>query len=274
MLYAERWQVETAYLHLKKTLRGARRVLRGQSVTLARQEAWAFLLVHNMIATLAARAAALASIDPDEISFTAVLGLVRAHLQAGTRCPALRPAPGDPLARLLADVIAHPRNRAGNGPPVAPRSSGAPGTPRKPATPSRSRRQISRDGTNLSEVKGSGNTAGQFLGPSPGSRRRRREVHGEEDRVRTASLAEATTSAAGMITRPIAAPLLFRDRLPGRALAAAAAGRFLHRVLSGRPFLRPDTRASTISPGPSTPDQPARGVLRRPAALRRATGSW
>jgi Transposase DDE domain len=36
-LYAERWQMEIAYLHLKKTLRGSRRVLRGQSVTLARQ---------------------------------------------------------------------------------------------------------------------------------------------------------------------------------------------------------------------------------------------
>ncbi len=83
-------------------------------MTLARQEAWAFLLVHNMIATLAARAAALAGIDPDAISFTAVLGLVRAHLQAGTCCPhcGRRPA-GDPLARLLADVIAHPRNRTG-----------------------------------------------------------------------------------------------------------------------------------------------------------------
>jgi hypothetical protein len=115
-LYAERWQVETAFLHLKKTVRGARRVLRGQSEVLARQEVWAFLLVHNMIATLAARAAALAGIDPDAISFTAVLGLVRAHLQADTCCPhcGRRPASaGDPLARLLADVIAHPRNRAG-----------------------------------------------------------------------------------------------------------------------------------------------------------------
>ncbi len=112
-LYAERWQVETAYLHLKKTLRGARRVLRGQSVTLARQEVWAFLLVHNMIATLAARAAALAGIDPDAISFTAVLGLVRAHLQADTCCPHCGQRAGDPRARLLADVIACPRNRAG-----------------------------------------------------------------------------------------------------------------------------------------------------------------
>lgn len=112
-LYAERWQVEIAYLHLKKTLRGARRVLRGQSETLARQEVWAFLLAHNMIATLAARAAALAGIDPGEISFTAALGLVRAHLHAGARCPHCGRRPADPLGRLLIDLIAHPRNRTG-----------------------------------------------------------------------------------------------------------------------------------------------------------------
>jgi len=114
-LYAERWQVEIAYLHLKKTLRGSRRVLRGQSEALARQEVWAFLLVHNMIAALAAKAAALAGIDPDEISFTAVLGLVRARVHAGNRCEHCGRRPGsasDPLGRLLADVIAFPRNRA------------------------------------------------------------------------------------------------------------------------------------------------------------------
>ena len=86
VLSAERWQIEIAFLHLKKTLRGARRVLRGKSEALARQEAWAFLLVHNMIAAVAARAGALAGIDPDRIPFTAVLGLVRAGLHADTRC--------------------------------------------------------------------------------------------------------------------------------------------------------------------------------------------
>jgi IS4 transposase len=39
-LYTERWQIEIAYLHLKKTIKGTGRVLRGRSVTLVRQEAW------------------------------------------------------------------------------------------------------------------------------------------------------------------------------------------------------------------------------------------
>ena len=171
-LYAERWQVEIAYFHLKKTLRGARRVLRGQSVVLARQEAWAFLLVHNMIATLAARAAALAGIDPDVISFTAVLGLVRAHLQptpaarTAADVPPAAPATPSPACSPTSSPI-HRTAPAGSGPPAAPRPSGAPGTPKKRLTPSRSRRQISQNGTNLSEVKGSGATPTAAGAPQP-----------------------------------------------------------------------------------------------------------
>ena len=113
VLYAERWQIEIAFLHLKKTLRGARRVLRGKSETLIRQEAWAFLLVHNMIAAVAARAAALAGIDPDLIPFTAVLGLVRAGIHADTRCGHCGKLPADPLGQLIDDVTACPRHRPG-----------------------------------------------------------------------------------------------------------------------------------------------------------------
>ena len=43
-LYAERWQIEIADLHLKKTVKGTGRVLRGRSPALARQETWALLL--------------------------------------------------------------------------------------------------------------------------------------------------------------------------------------------------------------------------------------
>ena len=115
-LYAERWQAEIAFLHLKKTVRGARRALRGQSPALARQEAWALLLIHNMTATAAARAAALAGIDPDLIPFTAVLGLVRAHVAADACCRhcGRRPVgPQEPLAGLLAAILAVPRHRPG-----------------------------------------------------------------------------------------------------------------------------------------------------------------
>lgn len=112
-LYAERWQIEIAFLHLKKTLRGARRVLRGRSPELARQEAWALLLVHNMIATLAARAAAQAGTDPDAVSFTAVLSLVRAGILGDTCCEHCGKRPSDPLGRLTSAVTAHPGNRTG-----------------------------------------------------------------------------------------------------------------------------------------------------------------
>ena len=115
-LYAERWQVETAFLHLKKTVRGPRRVLRGRSVTLVRQEAWALLLVHNMIAAIAAQAASSAGIGPDALSFTAVLSLVRSHAIADSCCKhcGQRPASAnDPLAPLTTAIPAHPRGRTG-----------------------------------------------------------------------------------------------------------------------------------------------------------------
>jgi len=113
-LYAERWQAEIAYLHLKKTVKGTGRVLRGRSAALARQETWALLLVHNMTATLAARAAGTAGLDPDLIPFTAVLSLIRGHIAADTRCPHCGKRPGsgnDPVTLLMADILAQPRHR-------------------------------------------------------------------------------------------------------------------------------------------------------------------
>ena len=115
-LYAERWQAEIAFLHLKQTVRGPRRALRGQSPELARQEAWALLLIHNMTATAAARAAALAGTDPGLIPFTAVLALIRGHVTADTCCRHCGRRPGStgsPLAGLLAAILALPRHRDG-----------------------------------------------------------------------------------------------------------------------------------------------------------------
>jgi hypothetical protein len=116
VLYAERWQIEIAFLHLKRTVRGPRRPLRGQSPDLARQEAWALLLIHNITATATARAAGSAGLDPGLIPFTAVLGLVRSHVAADTCCRHCghRPASADaPLASLNAAILATPRHRTG-----------------------------------------------------------------------------------------------------------------------------------------------------------------
>ena len=77
-----------------------------------------------------------------------------------TPIPAARTAAGAPMthstACSLASSPAPGTALTGNGPLAAPRPSGAPGTPRKRFTPSRSRRQISRNGTNLPEVKAAG----------------------------------------------------------------------------------------------------------------------
>lgn len=113
-LYAERWQVEIAFLHLKKTVKGTGRVLRGRSVILARQEARALLLIRNMTATIAARAAGQAGVDPRLIPFTAVLALIRGHVTADACCPhcGKRPASGnDPIALLVSQVLAQPAHR-------------------------------------------------------------------------------------------------------------------------------------------------------------------
>ena len=115
-LYAERWQIEIAFLHLKRTVRGPRRPLRGQSPELARQEAWALLLIHNITATASARAAGSAGLDPGLIPFTAVLGLVRSHVAADTccrHCGHRTASAGPPLAGLNAAILALPRHRPG-----------------------------------------------------------------------------------------------------------------------------------------------------------------
>ena len=113
VLYAERWQIEIAFLHLKRTVRGPRRPLRGQSPELARQEAWALLLSCNITATAAARAAGPAGLDPGLIPFTAVLGLIRSRVAAEAPCRHCGHRPDSPLASLNTAILALPRHRPG-----------------------------------------------------------------------------------------------------------------------------------------------------------------
>jgi hypothetical protein len=124
-----------------------------------RQEAWALLIVNNITATLAARTAAAAGLDPDRIPFTAVLSLIRGHVTADACCRhyGKRPASGNnPIALLITDILAEPRHRENEtGPPGGPRSSGRTGTANQSNTPSRPSRRISRKRTELPATAGS-----------------------------------------------------------------------------------------------------------------------
>lgn len=112
--YAERWQVELAYYHLKVTLRGSGTQLRGRSPRLANQEIWGLLIVYNALVDLAVRTAVNLGVDPDHISFTVVLALTRAAVTADTPCPRCGHRPSDlhnPTQTLTAAIAAYPRNR-------------------------------------------------------------------------------------------------------------------------------------------------------------------
>ena len=75
--YHERWEQETANDQLKTHLRGPGRVLRSRLPDLVVQEIWAYLIVHQAISALTARASAAADLDPDRVSFAQALRLVR-----------------------------------------------------------------------------------------------------------------------------------------------------------------------------------------------------
>lgn len=75
--YHQRWEHETGNDQLKTHLRGPGKVLRSRLPDLAYQEIWAWLTVHYAIVVLIARAAEAADIDPDRISFTRALRIIR-----------------------------------------------------------------------------------------------------------------------------------------------------------------------------------------------------
>lgn len=75
--YTERWEIETTFGELKTRQRGARQVLRSKSPALVLQEIWGHLCCHWAIRSLMAEAAAEARLDPDRVSFTAALRIIR-----------------------------------------------------------------------------------------------------------------------------------------------------------------------------------------------------
>jgi Insertion element 4 transposase N-terminal/Transposase DDE domain len=79
-LYHERWEIEGALAELKTPLRGARVVLRSKTPALVRQAFWGLLLAHFAVRGLMHEAALQADEDPDRLSFSHAVRVVRRKL--------------------------------------------------------------------------------------------------------------------------------------------------------------------------------------------------
>ena len=79
-LYQERWEIEIALDELKTHLRGNKIVLRSKTPDLVRQEFYGLMLTHFAIRSLMHEAAVREDIDPDRLSFTHAVRVVRRKL--------------------------------------------------------------------------------------------------------------------------------------------------------------------------------------------------
>ena len=94
-LYPERWEMEGVFDELKTHLRGGQQVvLRSKTPALVEQELYGLLLAHRAVRTLMARAAHSAQLDPDRLSFTHSVRVLRRKL---ARRPAFPPSAGEAL---------------------------------------------------------------------------------------------------------------------------------------------------------------------------------
>jgi hypothetical protein len=81
-LYHERWEIESTLDELKTHQRGPGMVLRSRHPDGVKQEVYGFLLVHFAIRDLIWQAAGHDGVDPDRISFTRTISLIRRQVTA------------------------------------------------------------------------------------------------------------------------------------------------------------------------------------------------
>ncbi len=83
VLYHERWEIEIGYDELKThILGGSMAELRSKTPALARQEFWGWLLAHYVVRKTIHEAAEMSARDPDSISFTGTIEIIRRHVGA------------------------------------------------------------------------------------------------------------------------------------------------------------------------------------------------
>lgn len=76
-LYHERWEIESAFDELKTHLRGRQVTLRSKTPDLVRQEFYGLLMAHFAIRGLMHEAALRGDVDPDRLSFTHAVQVVK-----------------------------------------------------------------------------------------------------------------------------------------------------------------------------------------------------
>ena len=92
--YHERWEIELAFDEIETHQRGPA-VLRSRSPDLVLQELYGLLITHYAIRQLMTEAAGQAELDPDRLSFTRTLNIVRRQVTAQAAFSPLTTEPGD-----------------------------------------------------------------------------------------------------------------------------------------------------------------------------------
>ena len=91
-LYHERWEVETAFDELKTHLRAGKLTLRSKTPDLVRQEFFGLLMAHFATRGLMHEAAIMGDVDPDRLSFTHAVRVIRRKMtQVASLPPSGRP---------------------------------------------------------------------------------------------------------------------------------------------------------------------------------------
>lgn len=86
-LYHERWEIEGVFDEFKTHLRANSTVLRSKTPELVQQELWGLLLAHFAIRQLMVQAAGPRAVDPDRLSFTHALRVIKRKMPQAAAVP-------------------------------------------------------------------------------------------------------------------------------------------------------------------------------------------
>ncbi|HUF64323.1 MAG TPA: transposase [Verrucomicrobiales bacterium] len=86
-LYEERWEIETTLDEFKTHMRGGRVVLRSKTPELVSQEFCGMMLAHRAVRVFMNEAALRENLDPDRLSFTHSIRVIRRKLAAISALP-------------------------------------------------------------------------------------------------------------------------------------------------------------------------------------------